>query len=75
MDPKMQKQFKNDVMSAVDECLSADGATKNACIDALIDKLDAMKEGDNGPAIGGMGTSSDEAMNLGEAEPAGGSEE
>lgn len=73
MDPKALDQFKTDVMGAVDETLATQGASKNAMIDALVDKLEAMKD-QTGPAMGGMG-SQDEPMNLGEAEPAGGSEE
>lgn len=66
-DAKAQEQLKNDVMSAVDECIASGAASKEECIDAIIAKLKGM-EADGGPAMGGLGTAEDQKMDLGPAE-------
>lgn len=71
MDKKEMKVFSKSVMDTVEDCLENDKyASKGEYIDALVAKLEAMKE-DTGPAMmNGMGTESEEEMDLGEPEEA-----
>lgn len=66
LDEKAKEALKTDVMSAVDECLASEYASKDECIDAIVAKLEALK-GDSGPAMGGLGTADDEPMALDDA--------
>ena len=62
---------KDQVTKAVEECFEEGGEAyeiedKNAAIDAVIAKLEGMKDG--GPELGGLGAAANEGMPLPEAE-------